>query len=80
MPSVEALVLVDAPEGAAVEQGTEHKPLLAFALLHRRERICAILQTRPQGSLCSNQFQPLGAIFGKQGAKPWLRVCVVSER
>src|SRR5215204_462839 len=50
------------------QQGAE-PDLRMYAVVHRCERICAILQTRPQGSLCSNQFQPLGSVFGQEGVE-----------
>jgi hypothetical protein len=40
-----------------------------FVVEHRCERIRAILQTRPQGTLGSRQFQPLGAALGQQGTE-----------
>ena len=43
--------------------------LQRFAVAHGRKRIRAIVQTRPQGSLRSRQFQPLGATSGKHGAQ-----------
>jgi hypothetical protein len=62
------------------QQGSKREPLQAYAVVHRRERIHAIVQTRPQSSLRSRRFQLLSAAFSEHGAKPWLRACVVSER
>jgi hypothetical protein len=49
--------------------GAEHEPLRVFAVEHRRERIRAILQTHPQGSLRSRQFYSLGAALSQQSAE-----------
>src|SRR5215207_6550840 len=48
--------------------GAEREPFRVIAVEHRRERIRAILQTRPQGYLCSRQLQPLGAALSQHGS------------
>jgi hypothetical protein len=54
-------------------QSTELQADRTFAVAHRRERIHANLQTRPQDSLRPRQFQPLGAAYRQQDKEPHLR-------
>src|SRR5919107_5570397 len=63
-----------------VQQDAEREAIQGFAVLHRRKRIRAVLQTRPQGSLRARQFQQLGSIFGQQGTEPFSRVSWERER
>ena len=50
------------------QQGAE-PDLRIYAVVPRCERIQAILQLRPWGSLRSRQFQPPGAALGQQGTE-----------
>jgi hypothetical protein len=50
------------------QQGTE-PDLRIYAVVHRCERIHAILQTGPQSSLRSCQFQALGTALGQFGTE-----------
>src|SRR5215208_4245757 len=52
------------------QQGTE-PDLRIYAVAHRCERIRAILQTHPQGTLRSRQFYSLGATLSQQSAKAY---------
>ena len=60
------------------QQGTE-PDLRIYAVVHRCERIRAVLRTRPQGSLRSRQFQPVGSVLGQQGTELF-RGCRGNER
>jgi hypothetical protein len=58
-----------APCAVLVQHDAEREAIHAFAVLHRCQRIRAVLQTRPRGSLRSGQFYPLGTAFCERGAK-----------
>ena len=60
-------------------QSTELQASGLFVVAHRRERIRAVLRTRPHGSLRSRQFQPLGATFSQQGTNIAFRVQLLSN-
>src|SRR5215211_6319856 len=53
------------------DQSAELQACRVFAVEHRCERIRAIVETCPQGSLCSRQFQPLGTTLGQKCAKAY---------